>query len=110
MNFDRVHNQEIYKWKAVKCFQDNWNLNTSNFPIMLEKSLALTSNLLDSGQYFPRRMLLANSKKDPSSIKNQFIELYNEDMDLIERIETFQKKFELYIVVCTIMIYCCAMH
>jgi len=24
-NFEQIHKEEIYKWKAVKCFQDNWD-------------------------------------------------------------------------------------
>lgn len=31
-SFEKRNNDEIYKWKAVKCFQDNWNINAVDFP------------------------------------------------------------------------------
>ena len=31
---------EKYKWEAVKCFQDNWDVNATGFADMLQKSLS----------------------------------------------------------------------
>ena len=39
---------EKYKWEAVKCFQDNWDVNASDFADMLTRSLSKTYNLLAS--------------------------------------------------------------
>ncbi len=58
LDFERVNQGEIYKWKAVKCFQDNWDIEKEDFLEMLTKSISLTMNLLSSGQYFPHKMLL----------------------------------------------------
>lgn len=91
LNFDRVNQQEIYKWKAIKCFQDNWNIDSENFYEMLLASIRLTQNLLKSGQYFPLRMLMHYSELRPNETRNLFKELYNEDEDIFERIENFQK-------------------
>jgi len=93
-NFERVHEQEIDKWKAVKCFKENWDINASDFPKMLDDSLALTKNLLDSEQYFPKRMLINNSIIDPEPIRKLLAYLLDEDTDLLERIEIFRKKFK----------------
>jgi len=38
--------KEKFKWEAVKCFQDNWDINADDFIEMLKKSLAKTENLL----------------------------------------------------------------
>jgi hypothetical protein len=65
-DFEKVRNQEIYKWKAVKSFQDNWNPDSPDFTKMLDKSLDLAKNLLDSGQYFPKRMLIRNASINPN--------------------------------------------
>lgn len=92
--FDFVHNQEIYKWQAVKQFQDNWNINSPDFNLMLKQSLKLVANLLDSGQYFPKRMLLRNAEKEPEKIKTLFEFLYDEEFDLFERIEFFRSEFK----------------
>jgi hypothetical protein len=31
-HFKKIHNEEIYKWRAVKCFQENWNIKAKDFP------------------------------------------------------------------------------
>jgi hypothetical protein len=90
LNFDRVNQHEIYKWKAVKCFQDNWQIDAENFYEMLLVSIQQTQNLLKSGQYFPLRMLMHYSKQRPNETRTLFKQLYNEEEDIFERIENFQ--------------------
>ncbi len=94
--FDDIREREIYKWRAVKQFQNNWDINTADIPFMLSNSLALSKNLLGSGNYYPRRVLLRNAEKSPEEIRNLFIYLFNEELDLLERIDLFQTKFLEY--------------
>ncbi len=89
-NFDLVNQYEIYKWKAVKCFQDNWNIDADNFYKMLVSSFTLTKNLMDSGQYFPLRMLVQFAEFRPDEVRRLFKNLYNEEEDLYKRINSFQ--------------------
>lgn len=91
-NFDRIHSLEIYKWKAIKTFQDHWDSEASNFCSMLSKALHGVKNLMDSGSYFPKRMLLNYARTNPEEIRALFVALYNEAHDLIERIDRFQKE------------------
>lgn len=93
-NFQTVNQKEIYKWKAVKCFQDNWDIDADNFYKMLLESIRLTQNLLQSGQYFPLRMLMHYSENRPNVIRSLFKNIYNEEDDLFKRIENFQKGIE----------------
>lgn len=95
LNFDRVNQEEIYKWKAVKCYQDNWDIDAENFYEMLLASLSRTKNLLDSGQYFPLRMLVQYAEQRPNEVRQLFRNLYNEDEDLFERIQDFQTSINL---------------
>lgn len=95
LNFDRVNQEEIYKWKAVKCYQDNWNIEAENFYEMLLASLSRTKNLLDSGQYFPLRMLVQYADHRPNEVRQLFRNLYNEEEDLFERIQDFQTSINL---------------
>lgn len=90
LNFDAVNQQEIYKWKAVKCFRDNWNIDAEDFYGMFLASIKLTQNLLKSGQYFPLRMLMHYSSHRPNEVRNLFKNLFNEDEDIYERIKNFQ--------------------
>ena len=43
---------EKYKWEAVQCFQENWDINSADFAQMLKKSLAKTDNLLRNDYRF----------------------------------------------------------
>lgn len=95
LNFNRVNQEEIYKWKAVKCYQDNWNIDAENFYEMLLASLSRTKNLLDSGQYFPLRMIVQYAEQRPNEVRQLFKDLYNEEEDLFERIENFQIRINL---------------
>lgn len=81
---------EKYKWEAVKCFQDNWNVNAENFADMLNRSLAKTFNLLASMNNFPARMITVFARTAPEEVRSMFIALFDETKDVYERIETFK--------------------
>ena len=49
---------EKYKWEAVQCFQNNWDINSPDFAQMLKKSLDQVGNLLASANNFPAGMIL----------------------------------------------------
>ncbi len=93
-NFERVHHEEIYKWEAIKQFQDNFDINSNDFYSTLEISLNKAGNLLDSGQYFPKRMLLKNTEQSPEQVRDMFKILYDEDFGLLERVESFHSDFK----------------
>jgi|LakMenEpi03Aug12_release.lakeMendotaPanAssembly.Ray.scaffolds.fasta_scaffold18475_7 hypothetical protein len=89
-HFNSIHNEEIYEWPAVKCFQDNWDIQAPDFLAMLDSSFAIAKNLLDSGQYFPKRMLHEYTAREPETVRQLFINIYKEEEDLIDRIVAFQ--------------------
>lgn len=51
--FDECWLDEKYKWEAVKCFRDNWDINADDFAAMLFKATDKTLNLLASMNNFP---------------------------------------------------------
>lgn len=57
--------KEKYKWEAIKCFQDNWDLNAPDFAEMLKASLAKTHNLLTSLNYYPQKCWRYIQKQRP---------------------------------------------
>lgn len=83
---------ENYKWMAVKCFQDNWDINAPDFTSMLSRSLEKTENLLSSVNYFPMGMILGFSKSAPEEVRAMFISLFDESKDVFERINEFKQK------------------
>ena len=87
--FDSIHEEEIYKWKAVKCFQDNWDENAEDFPTMLENSFEKANNLLTSYNFYPKSMICAIAQKDPEAVRSMFLSLFDELQNVTERIENF---------------------
>ena len=86
-HFHAINKEEIYKWRAVKHFQDNWNIDSENFADMLEYSLAHANNLLASGQYFPKRMIVRYAQMDSDAVRQLFAELYEEDLEESKNLE-----------------------
>lgn len=83
---------EKYKWQAVKCFQLNWDVNTTDFAEMLKKSLSATANLLASVNNFPARMIQKFAEIVPEEVRAMYIELFDESKDVYERINSFKLK------------------
>ena len=88
-NFPSHWEEERYKWKAVKCFQDNWDINAQDFPTMLSKSLSKTENLLASNYDFSRKMIELYAEQNPEEVRSMFMQLFDEKIDLIERVKGF---------------------
>jgi hypothetical protein len=82
---------EIYKWKAVKCFQDNWNIDAPDFSAMLKSALAKTHNLLASYQFFPRKMLEVFADSNPEELRKLFRALFDESLEVAARVKAFEE-------------------
>lgn len=88
-NFPSHWEEEKYKWEAIKCFQDNWDVNAQDFPAMLSKSLSKTENLLAANYDFSRKMIEFYAEQNPEEVRSMFMQLFDEKIDLIERINGF---------------------
>lgn len=88
----KIWKNEKYKWEAVKHFQDNWDVNTTEFAEMLKRSLSKTLNLLASSQNFPGKMICAFAKTAPEEVRAMFIALFDESKAVAERIISFKDK------------------
>ena len=91
--FPRINSKELYKWKAIKQFQDNWDIDAPNFSNMLFESLKLTNNLLASNNSYPARMVIKNAERSAEVVRSLFKNLFNEELDLTERVKKFRKEF-----------------
>ena len=86
---------EKFKWEAVKCFQDNWNIEAEDFAEMLKRSLAKTYNLLASTNNFPKQMIEAFAEEMPEKVRAMFRNLFDENKDIAERIVSFKKQADV---------------
>ena len=80
---------ENFKWKAIQHFQKHWDIEATDFAAMLELALGKTYNLLLSGYYYAKSMLIQFAKEDPDGLRELFRMLYDESRDLTERVERF---------------------
>ena len=91
-DFLKYWEEEKYKWQAVKWFQDNWDINASDFGNMFEHATNKTDNLLASNQNYPKGVILSLASEFPSETKQMFIDLYDEKVALEKRINKFKSK------------------
>lgn len=91
--FPQIHAMEIYKWQAVKHFQENWDPEASDFSSMLKNSLGMTSNLMVAANYFPRLMIEQFAQSEPEQVRKNFSKLFDEEgtLDYVTRIGDFRK-------------------
>ena len=82
--------EEKYKWEAIKCFQDNWDVNADNFAAMLTLSLSKTGNLLASKAHFPAGMIEKFAQAAPEDVRAMFIDLFDESKNIVTRITDFK--------------------
>ena len=96
LQLPRWTQEELYKWRAVKVFQDNWDLETTDFPDMLRQSLAATANLLTSSKYYPKLMIERFADQRPEDVRAAFRHLFDEELPLLARLKQFMDVAEIW--------------
>lgn len=86
---ERTRVDEVYKWEAARCFQQNWDPDASDFADMLTKSLAKAGNLLTGAMYYPAGMLKIFAEYFPDEVRAMMIGLFDESRSLRDRVEGF---------------------
>lgn len=90
-NIDEYWNNEKYKWEAVKCFQDNWDIDADDFSEMLEKSLAKAKNLFSGGYYYPQKMIIEFAKFNSEQVRKMLANLFDESLSFENRYKSFRE-------------------
>ena len=85
-------NGEKYKWVAVAHFQKNWDIDAEDFAKMFFLATEKTGNLLASGPgFFPKKLVVDFlAQADESATREMFRKLYDESIDLLSRVVSFQ--------------------
>ncbi len=79
---------EIYKWEAIKHFQNTWNAEAENFGAMFENAISHQINLMNFRAYSVIKHFCRNN---PEELREMVLILYDEDYGIEERIKQFQK-------------------
>ena len=87
---------DLYKWRSLKIFQNNWNMEAPRFGPMYEASFASTleNDLWEGNDYFPKRSMLRCIERDPDLVRKMFSELLDERFDVGGRIDRFMYHLE----------------
>lgn len=86
-----VHiSDEIYKWKAVKHFQDHWDIDAPEFLAMFLEATSAFDNLLTSMNHFPRLMVKEMCESEPETVREMFRSLFDESESLEVRVVAFR--------------------
>ena len=88
--------QEGFKWEAVECFRENWNPSAEDFAEMFHRATEKT------GDVFNHRMGLSPTgmiedlarEVDQDSVRKMFEVLFDENMELGERLKYFKDESE----------------
>lgn len=83
---------EIYKWKAIKHFQDHWNIDAPDFIAMFWEATSKFDNLLTSKNHFPRGMVKEMYESEPETVRQMFRDLYDESKSIEERVKQFRSE------------------
>lgn len=82
---------EAYKYLAINTFQENWNLDAEDFHQMLRASFSKIDNLLYQNSW---GFIDKSAKLFPEEVREMFIDLYNESIEISQRIQKFQTESE----------------
>ncbi len=93
-DFDRINEDEIYKWKAIGHYKKVWDINAPDFAKMVTDAFSQADNLLTASMYYAYSMLKEFAINDPEQLRSSFKNLYNEDLNLEDRIKNFISKYE----------------
>lgn len=93
-DFERVNQEERYKWEAVGCYQRNWEIEAENFAQMYADAFKEASNLLSANMYWPYKMVITFAEQEPDKVRELFKMLYNEEIPLAQRYVDFRAAFD----------------
>ncbi len=84
-----------FKWEAIQHFQNLWNIEASDVPRMIDNSLSATGVLLAATNFYPRKMIEEFGLMAPEKVRDMFLNLFDENKDVIGRIEEFKQKSQI---------------
>lgn len=95
-DFERVDQQERYKWVAIEWYRTHWDIDAPDFAAMFATAFGKAGNLLAASMYYPYKMACAYAQDDPEAVRALFRELYDEELPLAQRYRDFRNGFKRY--------------
>lgn len=82
---------EAYKYLAINTFQKNWDLEAEDFHQMFRNSFSKVANLLYQNSW---GFIEKSAQLFPNEVREMFRNLYDESVEISQRIKTFQTESE----------------
>ena len=82
---------EAYKYLAINTFQQNWDLEAEDFYQMFKNSFSKVANLLYQNSW---GFIEKSAQLFPNEVREMFRNLYDESIEIAQRIKTFQSESE----------------
>ena len=103
-NGESYWEEEEFKWRGIKTFQDNWDLDAQNLSDMIKHSLYGVSHMMVSQARFPEGMIEDFAEREPETVRAMFKNLFDENKDIVERFHSFKQNLKQGIVIQIIML------
>lgn len=91
-NGESYWEEEEFKWRGIKTFQDNWDLDAQDLSDMIKRSLNGVSHMMVSQARFPEGMIEGFAEREPETVRAMFKDLFDESKDIVERFHSFKQK------------------
>lgn len=91
-NGESYWEEEEFKWRGIKTFQDNWDLDAQDLSDMIKRSLYGVSHMMVSQARFPEGMIEDFAEREPETVRAMFKNLFDESKDIVERFHSFKQK------------------
>lgn len=91
-NGENYWEEEEFKWRGIKTFQDNWDIEAQDLSDMIKRSLSGVSHMMVSQARFPEGMIEDFAEREPETVRVMFKDLFDESKDIIERFHSFKQK------------------
>lgn len=91
-NGESYWGEEEFKWRGIKTFQDNWDIEAQDLSDMIKRSLSGVSHMMVSQARFPEGMIEDFAEREPDTVRVMFKDLFDESKDIIERFHSFKQK------------------
>ena len=91
-NGESYWEEEEFKWRGIKTFQDNWDIEAQDLSDMIKRSLSGVSHMMVSQARFPEVMIEDFAEREPDTVRVMFKDLFDESKDIIERFHSFKQK------------------
>lgn len=87
-----ANKDEQYKWEAINHFRSNWDIEARDFYPMFKNAFSRQTNLLYQNSL---GFMDKAARHFPEEVRKMFINLYDENQELAQRISDFRKSSEL---------------